>query len=127
MKCGRAGAVLVAAAVSVTVASCAAPHAAPREITLVAQGMTFRRAAAPQDVNPVLILRAGERVRLVVRNETPGVLHGVEIPAVNVTIEELGRGQSRGIVFTVPNVPGRYEYRCPAHAAIMRGAVEIMP
>jgi plastocyanin len=96
-----------------------------REVTLVARGMTFMFAQSPGDSNPVIRLRAGERVRLVLKNEAPGLLHDLEIPALNVQLEQIRAGQSTDSTFTVPNKPGRHEYRCRPHSELMHGIVEV--
>ena len=46
--------------------------AAVREVTLVARGMTFALPEQPAASNPTVRLRAGERVRLVLKNEALG-------------------------------------------------------
>ena len=77
--------------------------------------------------NPRIQLRAGERVRLVLRNEAPGLLHDIAIPALDVQLEQMRAGESRDVIFTVPAVHGQHEYLCQPHAAMMKGIVEIAP
>jgi plastocyanin len=96
-----------------------------RQITLVARGMTFVLEDAPDTPNPVISLRAGERVRLVLKNEAPGLLHNVEIPALNVQLDQIRAGETTDRTFTVPDKPGRYEYRCRPHSELMHGSVEV--
>ena len=96
-----------------------------RQVTLVARGMTFILEESPGDPNPVIALRAGERVRLVLKNDAPGLLHDVEIPALNVALDQIRAGQAADITFTVPDTPGRHEYRCRPHAEMMHGVVEV--
>lgn len=101
-------------------------HPAPaREITLVARGMTFVLDGSPGTPNPTIPLRAGERIRLVLKNEAPGLLHDVEIPAWKVEVEQIRAGQSANVVFTVPDAPGRHEYRCRPHSELMHGFVDV--
>lgn len=126
--------VFTAAAVAATLLSAAvACRAKPpaRDVTLVARGMIFvldgeegEDAGAP---NPVVRLRAGERVRLVLRNEAQGLLHDVEIPAWKIAVPEIRAGETAAVTFTVPDTPGEYEYRCRPHAEMMRGIVSVVP
>ena len=51
----------------------------PREIRIVARDMTFY-LEGQTDPNPTLRLRAGESVRLVLRNDDPGMTHDFAIP-----------------------------------------------
>jgi plastocyanin len=88
--------------------------------------MTFVTASAPDEPNPTLHFRAGERVRVVLRNEAPGLLHDFEIRAWNVRIEQLRAGETGEVTFTVPDRPGRDEYRCRPHAELMHGSVEVI-
>ena len=87
--------------------------------------MTFVLEESPGNPNPALAFRAGERIRLVLKNDAPGLLHDVEIPAFRVALDQIRAGQSADVVFTVPDRPGRYEYRCRPHAELMHGVVEV--
>jgi plastocyanin len=104
----------------------ACDHPGPtRELTLVARGMTFVFEDAPQEPNPLISLRAGERVRIVLKNDAPGLLHDLEIPALNVQLEQIRSGQSTEVTFIVPDKPGRHEYRCRPHSELMHGIAEV--
>jgi plastocyanin len=87
--------------------------------------MTFVLANDTEIPNPVIPFRAGERVHLVLKNEAPGLLHDIVIPAFDVEIEQIRAGDSREVTFTVPNRPGRHEYRCRPHSGMMNGFVEV--
>jgi plastocyanin len=87
--------------------------------------MTFVSDERPDEANPVLVLRAGERVRLVIRNEAPGLLHDIAIPAWGVQIDPIHYGETAEIVVTVPATPGRTRYVCRPHAELMNGLVEV--
>ena len=117
--------------VLVTIASCAlvscTPPGEPREVLLAARGMTFVLVNDSDTPNPVIPLRAGERVRLVLRNEAPGLLHDFAIPAWDVQTEQIRAGESTNVTFTVPTTPGRTEYLCRPHAKLMKGHVEVTP
>ena len=107
------------------IAGCGAIDVAPREVTIIARGMTFMLADTPDTPNPVIPLRAGERVRLVLKNEAPGLLHDVQIPAWDVQVEQIRAGQSAEVVFTVPSTVGRFQYLCRPHSELMKGFVEV--
>ena len=96
-----------------------------QQVTLVARGMRFVLEDGPKTPNPVIPLRAGSRVRLVLKNEAPGLLHDVEIPALHVHLDQIRAGEQTAVTFTVPDVPGRHAYRCRPHAEMMHGVVEV--
>lgn len=103
-----------------------APHTGPtRDLVVVARGMGFVLDEREDVVNPVIQLHAGERVRLVLKNDAPGLLHDLVIPDLDVTIEQIHAGDSRDVTFVVPDTPGRFEYRCRPHSGMMSGFVEI--
>lgn len=87
--------------------------------------MQFVLEESPGEANPVIQLRAGERVRLVLKNEAPGLLHDVEIPAWKVQLDQIRAGETADVTFTVPDTPGRTEYRCRPHSELMRGFIEV--
>ena len=101
--------------------------ASVREVTLVARGMTFALPEQPAAANPMLRLRAGERVRLVLKNEAAGLVHDLAIPDWHVTLAAIPAGESSSTTFTVPEQTGRVEYRCQPHAAMMSGVVDVTP
>jgi plastocyanin len=109
------------------VAGCTSHPGPTRDIVLVARGMTFVLEDAPDVPNPEIQLRAGERVRLVLKNEAPGLLHDIVIPELGVEIPQMRAGESRELIFTVPAAAGRHEYRCRPHAEMMRGFVYVVP
>lgn len=100
---------------------------APREVVLVAKNMSFvaDRPGAPDTPNPTLVLYAGERVRLVLRNEDAGMRHDLIVDALGLRTEALGFGESDGIVFRVPDQAGESDYHCSFHAQLMRGKIVI--
>ena len=109
-----------------TLCGCA-PPADMREVVITARGMTFVMASNPDTPNPVIQFRAGERVRVVLRNEAPGLLHDFAIPAWSVQTDQIRAGESTEVTFTVPLAPGRSEYLCRPHAEMMNGHVEVTP
>jgi hypothetical protein len=116
-----AGMILCAA----LLAGCGANGGTPREVDVIARGMTFVLPTAPDTPNPVIPLRAGERVRLVLKNEAPGLLHDIRIPAWGIEVEQIRAGQIAEVVFTVPGTVGRFQYLCRPHSELMKGFVEV--
>jgi cupredoxin-like protein len=98
---------------------------APREVTLVARGMAFflENGDLP---NPTLTFKAGERVRIVLRNQDRGISHNFAMPAVDAEFPPIGWNQSADVVLTVPETPGIYEYWCRPHMMMMRGTIQVL-
>ncbi|HEY5895396.1 MAG TPA: cupredoxin domain-containing protein [Chthoniobacterales bacterium] len=92
------------------------PQAPPRELVLVAKEMVFRDTAQPNLINPTLVLKRSQPVKLVVRNEEPGpVLHCFIIGGLEVkTSHSLSPGESEALAFT-PSQKGRFAYACLMH------------
>ena len=89
--------------------------------------MTFVLADEPEVPNPVITMRAGERVRLVLRNEAPGLLHDFRIPAWGVQVAQIRAGETADVTFIAPTQTGSYEYLCRPHGELMKGVVEVTP
>lgn len=105
--------------------SCTRSSSSPRELVIVARGMTFVEPANSEVANPVISLRAGEHVKVVFRNEAPGLIHNFQIPAWKVRTDEIRAGQSAEVVFTVPVGATNEKYDCRPHAELMHGVVEV--
>jgi plastocyanin len=104
---------------------CSRPVASIHEIVLVARGMTFVLEGKPDEPNPLLELRAGSTVQVVLRNEAPGLLHDFVIPEWKVQTEAIRGGQTTDVTFRVPETTGRVEYQCRPHAQLMNGFIEV--
>jgi plastocyanin len=89
--------------------------------------MSFFTDDTPGQSNPLIRLHAGERVRLVLKNEAPGLLHDVEIAALDVALDQIRAGETADVTFTVPDTPGQHQYRCRPHSEMMHGLVEVTP
>lgn len=87
--------------------------------------MTFTLPSDPETANPVIRVRAGERIELTLRNDAPGLMHDFQIPSWNVRTEQIRGGESAAVSFTVPSEVGRYEYNCGPHATMMKGFIEV--
>ena len=96
-----------------------------REVTLVAKGMTFYLESDPSTPNPTLEVKAGERLRVVLRNQDRGMTHDFAVPAVAAAMHALDWNQSGEVTLDVPDMPGTYEYMCRPHALMMRGTIRV--
>jgi plastocyanin len=98
---------------------------APREIRIVARDMIFY-VDGEQSANPTLRFKAGERIRLVLRNDDAGMTHDFVIKEWNVATETLtDKGAEDTIVFRVPKQRAPTGYYCSPHSEMMRGSVHI--
>jgi len=97
---------------------------ATQDIVLVARDMAFYvdgMAAA----NPMLEVRAGASVRVVLRNADRGMRHDFAVPALGVAMELVPWNEREDISFTAPTTPGSYAYVCRPHGLIMRGVLRV--
>src|SRR4051812_22545285 len=117
---GGAIAVVVFAAFGAIALS--ARDSAPREIRVVVRDMNFY-VEGQDDPNPTLRLRAGETVRLVLRNEDEGMKHDFAIPGWNAATRRIETGQVASVTFPAPGRASSQTYTCTPHGAIMRGTV----
>src|SRR6266545_1544984 len=95
----------------------------PREIRLVARNMTFY-ADGSAEPNPVVRVRAGETVRIVLRNADTGMRHDFTIPDWGIATPVLaGRGEAT-VEFRAPD-RGSAQYNCTPHASMMKGTITV--
>ena len=112
-------AALLIGGVSWAVIANARPQA--REITLIARGMYFYNAAETER-NPTLSATRGERIRLILVNQEAGLEHDVAVPELGVSSDAISEaGATTSVSFQTPSRPGRYDYVCTFHDAMMRG------
>lgn len=95
-----------------------------REVRLVALDRTFYLEGQPAP-NPTIKLRAGERVRLVLRNEDDGMRHDLRIREWDVVVAPINGKGERALTFRVPAVRGTTSYACTPHASSMLGTIEV--
>jgi plastocyanin len=129
MRSWKTWILVIVAASTATVALLVArddPAAAPpRAIRLVVRDMAFH-VEGEEGRNPVLRLRAGERVRLVIRNEDPGMSHDFAIEPWKVATARVeGDGEEASVTFRVPDRRGSETYTCTPHSRMMRGTILI--
>jgi plastocyanin len=96
-----------------------------REVTLVARNMAFYLDGDRTAANPTIEVKAGERVRVVLRNEDRGLRHDFAVPAVKAAMELVEWSESAEVVFEVPETPGTYTYECRPHRLMMRGTIRV--
>ena len=97
-----------------------------REVVLVVHGMAFYTDSQPNIPNPTIEVRAGERVRVVLRNEDRGLMHDFSVPALNRGLDAIHFNETSETTFTAPDAPGSYEYVCRPHALMMRGRLNVV-
>ena len=97
----------------------------PREVVLVVKGMAFYLESDLSTPNPIIEARAGERVRVVVRNQDRGLTHDFAVPVIGAVTHEIPWNQSDEVVFDLPDTPGVYEYVCQPHRLMMRGTIRV--
>lgn len=98
-----------------------------REITLEVRGMSFFLEGGPATPNPTITVKAGERVRVVLRNQDRGMTHDFSVPAVDAAMGAIDWSESGEVTFEVPTTPGAYEYVCRPHSLMMRGTLRVVP
>lgn len=96
-----------------------------REVALVVKGMAFYLESDLTTPNPIIEVKAGERVRVVLRNQDRGLTHDFAVPAIGAVTNEIPWNQSDELVFDVPDEPGIYEYVCQPHRLMMRGTIRV--
>jgi hypothetical protein len=107
-------------------AAAACYHDRPRDLLLVARGLSF---TMPNDVsrsNPPITLAPGERVRVTLRSEAHGLIHDFQIPAWNVKTDRVRGGESTSVLFVVPATAGRVKYVSGPHADTVHGVIEVV-
>jgi plastocyanin len=100
------------------------PPPAPREIVVVARGMTFYLDgdATP---NPTIKVAPGELVRLTLRNAEAGVSHNFVVRSLGVASTVLDGIGSTSFTLKAPDQPGEHPYICTPHSAMMSGILEV--
>jgi len=92
-----------------------------REVMLVAKDMAFYLESDPKTANPVIEARAGETLRVVLRNRDRGMTHDFSVPASDAGTNAIDWNQEDEVTFDVPDEPGTYEYVCRPHLLMMKG------
>ena len=115
-------AMFIAVGLTALIPVIANPRVAPRDIVLVMRDMTFYLEGS--DVpNPTLAVKRGEDIRLIVRNQDPGITHAFSLPALARTIDRIEPRATTTVSCRAPAATGRHDYLCPPHAQMMRGVL----
>jgi plastocyanin len=120
-------AVVVVAAVAVALLPMLASSSSNdvRAIDIVVRDMAFYVGDDPTP-NPEILFKAGERVRVRVRNEDAGMRHDFTIKAWAVATKMLeDRGEEDVVEFQVPDTPGLSAYACTPHPRMMTGTIRV--
>jgi plastocyanin len=97
-----------------------------REIRLIVRDMAFYLPGDAGGPNPVIEVRAGEKVRVVLVNQDRGMRHDFAVPAASAETALLRWNESGEVVFDAPAVPGTYAYVCLPHQLMMRGIIRVV-
>lgn len=96
-----------------------------RPIEIVVRDMAFY-VEGNADPNPVITLRAGERVRIRVRNEDAGMRHDFTVKAWTLGTKLLEHhGEEDVVEFRVPGERGTQTYQCTPHPKMMTGTIRV--
>jgi plastocyanin len=96
-----------------------------REITLVVRDMTFYLEGDLNTPNPTLHIKAGERVRITLRNQDRGITHDFAVPFLKKAVDQIDWNESDDVVFSAPKQPGTYLYECRPHRLMMQGTIQV--
>jgi plastocyanin len=95
-----------------------------RQITIVARDMAFYVEGDPRP-NPIIEARAGETLRIVLKNQDRGMTHDFAVPSADAFTDVLKWNENDEVTFEVPSEPGTYDYVCRPHLLMMKGAIEV--
>ena len=96
-----------------------------REITLVVRGMAFYLDGDFTHPNPVIAVRAGENVRISVRNEERGMTHDFAVPKLGEATNLVDWNEADSVTFEAPGRAGTYQYVCNPHRLMMKGILKV--
>jgi plastocyanin len=114
--------VIVACAIAFGAIALSARGDGAREIRVVVRDMNFY-LDGQAGANPTLRLRAGETVRLVLRNEDEGMKHDFAIPGWKTATKKIESGEEASVTFRVPDQASSQSYTCRPHSSIMQGTI----
>lgn len=120
---GLIGLAALAATLLPMVASSTTDHV--RDIHIVMRDMSFYVDGRPEP-NPAISVRAGQKVRIHVRNEDAGMRHDFTVSAWTVATRMLeDKGEEDAITFRVPQQRGDATYTCTPHSKMMSGTLRV--
>ncbi len=95
-----------------------------RDVRLVVRDMTYYLDGSDEP-NPTLTFRAGEQVRVILKNEDAGMDHDFSVAAWQTKTKLLaGRGED-SVLIRVPATRGTESYACTPHSQMMRGTIRV--
>jgi plastocyanin len=97
---------------------------AVREIHLVARDMAFY-LDGQGGPNPTLVVRRGERVRILLRNMEPGMSHDFAVRAWKQGTGAINGLGEAAIELRAPVSAGEETYTCTPHGEMMRGTIRV--
>lgn len=97
----------------------------PRELVLVAREMAFYEDGSGPP-NPTIRLFPGERLRVRLVNDDPGVDHDLTLPEWSMATPVLRGPSEATMIVQAPETPGRTEYVCSLHGSMMTGVLEVI-
>jgi plastocyanin len=89
-----------------------------RTIVIIAKDMRFN------ETNPTFNVLPGEMIRIILRNQDPGMKHDFTIPALDLRTPVVELGEEAVLFFRVPEL-GTLEYLCSMHPVSMKGLFQI--
>ena len=116
--------VVAAAGLMTLIPLIAKPQRDVRQIELVARGMAFF-VAGHGEANPTITVRAGEQVKIVLRNEETGVTHNFSVDALDVASDLIPHARTAEVTFTAPAQSGTFRYDCSPHGQMMHGVLKV--
>ena len=87
-------------------------------VVVVAKDMKFNQT------NPTIYIRPGTKIRLILRNEDPGMRHDLVLEALGLETPIIKNGESAVLEFEVGD-EGRFEYICSLHPVLMKGILMV--
>jgi plastocyanin len=93
-----------------------------RDLRLVVRNMTYYLEGS-DEANPTLRLRAGETVRILLRNDDRGMTHDFTVPAWKAATPLIQGPQEVEIAITAPARGANATYHCTPHGQTMKGTI----
>jgi hypothetical protein len=121
---GLIGAVVFSIATIAAIVPREEPANRIHEIRLIVRDMTYY-VEGSSDPNPTLVVRRGELVKVVVRNDEAGMIHDFGVPAWNARTARLVYREQGTVQFRAPDQPGIGTYVCSPHSKMMQGAIRV--